>query len=44
VSPNYLQISVDLQNAFSAVFANISTPASAMSSAASQIKSIPASG
>jgi multiple sugar transport system substrate-binding protein len=44
VSPNYLQISVDLQTAFSSVFANISTPASAMSSAASQIKSIPASG
>ena len=44
VSPNYLQISVDLQNAFSAVFANISSPASAMSSAASQISSLPASG
>ena len=27
VSPNYLQISVDLQNAFSAVFANMSSPA-----------------
>ena len=43
VSPNYLQISVDLQNAFSSVFANISSPASAMSSAASQISSLPAS-
>lgn len=39
VSPKYLQISVDLQNAFSAVFANTSSPASAMKSAASQISS-----
>jgi multiple sugar transport system substrate-binding protein len=39
VSPKYLQISVDLQNAFSAVFANTSTPASAMKSAASAIHS-----
>ncbi|HWD69530.1 MAG TPA: extracellular solute-binding protein [Solirubrobacteraceae bacterium] len=37
VSPKYLQISVDLQNAFSAVFANTSSVASAMKSAASQI-------
>lgn len=40
VSPKYLQISVDLQNAFSAVFANTSSPASAMKSAASQISSV----
>jgi multiple sugar transport system substrate-binding protein len=39
VSPKYLQISVDLQNAFSAVFANTSSPASAMKSAASAISS-----
>jgi multiple sugar transport system substrate-binding protein len=41
VSPSYLQISVDLQNAFSSVFANIASPSSALSSAASQIKSLP---
>jgi len=40
VSPNYLQISSDLQDAFSAVFANSTSPASAMSSAASQIKAL----
>ncbi len=39
VSPKYLQISVDLQDAFSAVFANSSTAAAAMKSAASQISS-----
>ena len=39
VSPKYLQISVDLQNAFSAVFANTSSPASAMKTAASAISS-----
>jgi multiple sugar transport system substrate-binding protein len=39
VSPNYLQISVDLQDAFSSVFANTSSPASAMKSAASQVRS-----
>jgi multiple sugar transport system substrate-binding protein len=39
VSPKYLQISVDLQNAFSAVFANTSSARSAMKSAASQISS-----
>ena len=39
VSPKYLQISVDLQNAFSAVFANTSSPASAMKTAASAIHS-----
>ena len=44
VSPNYLQISVDLQNAFSAVFSNIASPSSAMKSAASQISSLPANG
>jgi multiple sugar transport system substrate-binding protein len=43
VSPNYLQISVYLQNAFSSVLANISSPSSALSSAASQISSLPAS-
>jgi multiple sugar transport system substrate-binding protein len=41
VSPAYLQISVDLQNAFSSVFSNISSPSAALSSAASQIKSLP---
>jgi len=40
VSPNYLQISVDLQTAFSSVFANISTPSAALSSAATQISSL----
>jgi multiple sugar transport system substrate-binding protein len=40
VSPKYLQISVDLQNAFSSVFANTSSPGSAMSGAASQISSL----
>jgi multiple sugar transport system substrate-binding protein len=44
VSPNYLQISVDLQNAFSSVFSNISSPGSALGSAASAIKSLPAAG
>ena len=44
VSPNYLQISVDLQNAFSSVFANIGSPSAALSSAASQISSLPAGG
>src|SRR5579875_2111642 len=39
VSPKYLQISVDLQNAFSAVFANTSSPASAMKNAASAVRS-----
>lgn len=39
VSPKYLQISVDLQNALSAVFANTSSVASALKSAASQISS-----
>jgi multiple sugar transport system substrate-binding protein len=43
VSPSYLQISVDLQNAFSSVFANISNPSAALSSAASQISSLPTS-
>jgi multiple sugar transport system substrate-binding protein len=40
VDPNYLQASVDLQNAFSAVYANSASPSSALSSAASQIKSL----
>jgi multiple sugar transport system substrate-binding protein len=39
VSAQYLQISADLQNAFSAVFANTSSAASAMKSAASQVSS-----
>jgi multiple sugar transport system substrate-binding protein len=39
VSPKYLQISVDLQNAFSAVFANTSSARSAMKSAATQVSS-----
>lgn len=43
VSPQYLQISVDLQNAFSSVFSNISQPSAALSSAASQISSLPSS-
>jgi len=43
VSPQYLQISVDLQNALSSVFSNISQPSSALSSAASQISSLPSS-
>src|SRR5579864_4513451 len=43
VSPKYLQISVDLQNALSSVFANISAPSAALSSAASQISALPAS-
>jgi multiple sugar transport system substrate-binding protein len=42
VNPNYLQISTDLQNAFSAVFANTASPSSALSGAASQISSLPA--
>jgi ABC-type glycerol-3-phosphate transport system substrate-binding protein len=39
VNPNYLQISTDLQTMLSSVFANESQPASALSSAASQVKS-----
>jgi multiple sugar transport system substrate-binding protein len=38
VTPNYLQVSSDLQTAFSSVFANQSSASSAMSSAASQVK------
>jgi multiple sugar transport system substrate-binding protein len=44
VSPDYLQASADLQDAFSAVYANSASPASAMQSAASQIKSLPGAG
>ncbi|HZE04103.1 MAG TPA: extracellular solute-binding protein [Solirubrobacteraceae bacterium] len=44
VSPNYLQISTDLQNAFSSVYANSTSASSALSSAASQIKALPSSG
>ena len=39
VSPNYLQISTDLQSMLSSVFANSSSPASALKSAAPTIKS-----
>ncbi|HTW20644.1 MAG TPA: extracellular solute-binding protein [Mycobacteriales bacterium] len=39
VNPNYLQISSDLQVMLSSVFANQKQPASALSSAASQVKS-----
>ena len=38
VSPNYLQISTDLQSMLSAVFANSASPASALASAAPTIK------
>jgi multiple sugar transport system substrate-binding protein len=44
VSPSYLQISTDLQNAFSSVFSNTASASSALSSAASQIKVLPAAG
>jgi multiple sugar transport system substrate-binding protein len=40
VDPNYLQVSADLQDAFSSVYANSGSPGSALSSAASQIKSL----
>lgn len=39
VTPNYLQVSSDLQTALSSVFANQSSASSALTSAASQIKS-----
>jgi multiple sugar transport system substrate-binding protein len=39
VSPNYLQISTDLQSMLSSVFANSSSPAAALKSAAGTIKS-----
>lgn len=38
VSPNYLQISTDLQNMFSSVYANSQTPTAALSSAATKVK------
>jgi multiple sugar transport system substrate-binding protein len=38
VTPNYLQVSTDLQTALSSVFANQSSASSALSSAASQVK------
>jgi multiple sugar transport system substrate-binding protein len=44
ISPDYLQASADLQDAFSAVYANSTSPSSALSSAASQIKSLPGAG
>ncbi len=44
VDPKYLQASVDLQDAFSSVYANSSSPSSALSSAASQIKSLSSGG
>ena len=44
VTPNYLQISTDLQVAFSAVFANTAPASSALSSASSQVKALPAAG
>ncbi len=44
VDPKYLQASVDLQNAFSSVYANSASPASALGSAASQIKSLGSGG
>jgi trehalose/maltose transport system substrate-binding protein len=40
VSPKYLQISTDLQTAFSSVFSNIGSPASDLKSAASQISAL----
>jgi multiple sugar transport system substrate-binding protein len=39
VDPNYLQASSDLQDAFSSVYANSTSPTSALKSAASSIKS-----
>jgi multiple sugar transport system substrate-binding protein len=44
VDPNYLQASSDLQDAFSSVYANSSSPSSALKSAASQIKSLGSGG
>jgi multiple sugar transport system substrate-binding protein len=44
VDPNYLQASVDLQNAFSSVYANSGSPASALSSASSSIKQLASGG
>jgi multiple sugar transport system substrate-binding protein len=40
VDPKYLQISTFLQNAFSAVYANSTSPSSALSTAASQVKAL----
>lgn len=40
VDPKYLQISTYLQNAFSAVYANSTSPSSALSTAASQVKAL----
>jgi multiple sugar transport system substrate-binding protein len=40
VSPKYLQISTYLQNAFSSVYANASSPSSALSSAGAQVKAL----
>ena len=44
VDPNYLQASSDLQDAFSSVYANSTSPSSALKSAASQIKSLGSGG
>jgi multiple sugar transport system substrate-binding protein len=44
VDPNYLEASADLQDAFSSVYANSTSPKSALSSAQSQIKSISSGG
>jgi multiple sugar transport system substrate-binding protein len=44
VSPSYLQISTDLQDAFSSVFSNTASASSALSSASSQIKALPTAG
>jgi multiple sugar transport system substrate-binding protein len=44
VDPNYLQASADLQDAFSSVYANSGSPGSALSNAASQIKSLGSGG
>lgn len=40
VSPKYLQISTILQNALSSVYANSTSPGSALSSAAAQVKTV----
>ena len=40
VSPSYLQISTYLQSALSSVYANSSSPSSALGTAASQIKTL----
>lgn len=44
IDPNYLQASADLQDAFSSVYANSSSPKSALDSAQSSIKSLSSGG